>query len=233
MKKTILKTISVAILLVFMSSCETNDDNIQEVEGLTKKESNAAVNYESKSNKNPACWYIEKYLNGTVTYTQEGVFPDVGVTVVGVSNETCGKYIGWTATGSFTIVESNAQRVHAIRTSDEAGEISYVYEVGSLVIGTSTAIFKAIPPSIKCPESRDANIEQYYSSVSAKYYNQNYKYEWTIVDNIGTRYSTGRTAQLRRGRSSNVTLVVSNLDNTLCGTQIRTQNFYVDGRPGR
>ncbi len=77
MKKKILKTISLAAFLVFISSCETNEDHfpvIEQKEAFTIDKSKETIHTLTKSGQNINCWDIEKYEGGTVVITPEVFF---------------------------------------------------------------------------------------------------------------------------------------------------------------
>ncbi|PKV48939.1 hypothetical protein ATE84_0955 [Aquimarina sp. MAR_2010_214] len=226
MKKSIFKTITILIVVIFASSCETNDENdlLLIDENPTVSSSESAIGSNKSSNK----WRITKY-EGTTTYMNGETIPHVGsyIYAEGLTNPT----LRWNVAGGFEIVgPSNQNQVKIKRISREAGTILYSYHINGK-INTSYRNFIEIPDSIvTCPTGENVkmygnNLNEKYrqSSVSVGSYNSSYTYKWKVVNNGYTRYYSRKSHVFIPSGGSDVTITVSTKG---CPIQTKTKFFW-------
>lgn len=219
MKKTIFKTLSVLILTIFISSCETDDGVLD----TTQEQSKEVITDNATTKMRPfddPSFTIDGF-DGPYDVINGEYVPHIGTYVRVTAKNPFGF---WKTTGCFEQIGSRF-----LRTSKDKGSIIHYVKRDEGGFNSVGRDFIAIPevstPPVSCPSSGHTIMEQVFNSVlDAKNYDTKYTYKWKVVHNSRTTYKTGRSVLLNKGGST-VTLSVSKNG---CTTQSSgPKNYFV------
>ena len=212
MKKTFLKTITVLLLTIFITSCEKDNNLDEAIEGGSKDVSveNFTINTDNSVKMTSDLWKIEKY-EGSYTEMNGEKLPHIGTHLIASS-----KYIGdivehrWKAGGCFKIVEGHQDRTARIlRTCNEKGWVEYTSPIPFVETEILRRKFKEIP----CPIRSHTIIRRNGNRIDAQNYDQKFRYDWKVVYRMGNREQiyrkTGRFFDFPHPGRFEATLTVS------------------------
>ncbi|EZH74082.1 hypothetical protein ATO12_14500 [Aquimarina atlantica] len=222
MKKTIFKTLSVLMLAIFISSCETDDSILDATQVQSKEMITDNATTKMRSLDDP--FFKIDGFDGPYDVINGEYVPHIGTYVRVTAKNPFGF---WKTSGCFKQVG-----VRFLRTNKEKGSITHYVkraEGGFSSVGRNFIAIPVVsppPPPPPCPTSEHTKMRQSFSTyAAASNYDERYTYNWTVVNKGNTYHGTGSSIRLQGFGNFNVTLSIAQDG---CTTQTRTQNFYVN-----